>query len=54
MRARSVEELFDLARSLASQPLPRGRRLLVVTNGGGLGVIATDAARDAGLEVTAL
>ena len=53
VRARSVEELFDLARSLASQPLPRGRRLLVVTNGGGLGVIATDAARDAGLEVAA-
>jgi acetate---CoA ligase (ADP-forming) len=54
VRARSVEELFDLARCLASQPLPRGRRLLVVTNGGGLGVIATDAARDAGLEVAAL
>jgi acyl-CoA synthetase (NDP forming) len=54
VRARSVEELFDLARCLASQPLPRGRRLLVVTNGGGLGVIATDAARDAGLEVTEL
>ena len=54
VRARGVEELFDLARCLASQPLPRGRRLLVVTNGGGLGVIATDAARDAGLEVAAL
>jgi acetyl coenzyme A synthetase (ADP forming)-like protein len=54
VRARSVEELFDLARCLASQPLPCGRRLLVVTNGGGLGVIATDAARDAGLEVAAL
>jgi acetyltransferase len=54
VRARSVEELFDLARSIASQRLPRGRNLLVVTNGGGLGVIATDAARDAGLEVTAL
>jgi acetate---CoA ligase (ADP-forming) len=53
VRARSVEELFDLARSLASQPLPRGRRLLVVTNGGGLGVIATDAALDAGLDVAA-
>jgi acetyltransferase len=54
VRAQSVEELFDLARCLASQPLPRGRRLLVVTNGGGLGVIATDAARDAGLEVARL
>jgi acetyltransferase len=54
LRARSVEELFDLARGLATQPLPRGRRLLIVTNGGGLGVVATDAARDAGLEVPAL
>jgi acetyl coenzyme A synthetase (ADP forming)-like protein len=54
VRARNVEELFDLARCLASQPLPRGRRLLVVTNGGGLGVIATDAARDAGLDVAPL
>jgi acetyltransferase len=54
VRARSVEELFDLARGLASQPRPRGRRLLVVTNGGGLGVIAADAARDAGLVVAPL
>jgi acetyltransferase len=54
VRARSVEELFDLARCLATQPRPRGRRLVVITNGGGLGVIATDAARDAGLEVAAL
>jgi acetyl coenzyme A synthetase (ADP forming)-like protein len=52
VRASSVEDLFDLARGLASQPLPRGRRLLVLTNGGGLGVIATDAAREAGLDVS--
>jgi len=54
VRARTVEELFDLARGLASQPLPRGRRLLVVTNGGGLGIVATDAAREAALEVAPL
>jgi acetate---CoA ligase (ADP-forming) len=54
VRVGSVEELFDLARGLASQPLPRGRRLLVVTNGGGLGIVATDAAREAGLEVAPL
>ena len=54
LRVRTVEELFDVARGLASQPLPRGRRLLVVTNGGGLGIVATDAARDAGLEVAPL
>ncbi|MBI2466621.1 MAG: CoA-binding protein, partial [Candidatus Rokubacteria bacterium] len=51
VRARSVEELFDLAHGLASQPLPRGRRLAIVTNGGGLGIVATDAAREAGLAV---
>lgn len=54
VRARTVEELFDLARGLVSQPLPRGHRLLVVTNGGGLGIVSTDAAREAGLEVAAL
>jgi acyl-CoA synthetase (NDP forming) len=54
VRVARVEELFDLARGLASQPLPRGRRLVVVTNGGGLGIVSTDAARDAGLEVPPL
>jgi acetyltransferase len=54
VRAQSIEELFDLVRALATQPLPRGRRLLVLTNGGGLGIVATDAAQAAGLEVTPL
>jgi acetyltransferase len=54
VRVESVEELFDLARCLASQPVPRGRRVVIVTNGGGLGVVAADAARGAGLEVAAL
>jgi acetyltransferase len=54
VRARSIEELFDLARTLSSQPLPRGRRVTIVTNGGGLGIVAADAARDAGLEVSPL
>jgi acetyl coenzyme A synthetase (ADP forming)-like protein len=48
LRVDTVAELFDTARGLASQPLPRGRRLVVVTNGGGLGIVATDAARTAG------
>jgi acetyltransferase len=53
LRVDTVEELFDVARALASQPLPRGRRLVVVTNGGGLGIVATDAARAAGLTMEA-
>jgi acetate---CoA ligase (ADP-forming) len=51
LRAESLEELFDLARALVSQPLPSARRLVVVTNGGGLGILATDAARAASLDV---
>ena len=54
LRVDTVEELFDVARGLASQPLPRGRRLVVVTNGGGLGIVATDAAEAAGLTVAPL
>jgi acetyltransferase len=53
LAVRTIEELFDVARALDSQPLPRGRRLAVVTNGGGLGIVATDAAREAGLTVPA-
>ena len=54
VRVETVEELFDLARALASQPLPRGRRLAIVTNGGGLGIVAADAADRAGLGVAPL
>jgi acetyltransferase len=54
LRVDTVEELFDVARGLASQPLPHGRRLVVVTNGGGLGIVATDAARGAGLTMAPL
>jgi acetate---CoA ligase (ADP-forming) len=54
VRAQTIEELFDLAHALESQPVPRGRRLLIVTNGGGLGIVATDAAREAGLAVPPL
>ena len=54
VRVTRVEELFDVGRGLASQPLPRGRRLTVVTNGGGLGIVSTDAARTAGLQVDPL
>jgi acetyltransferase len=54
VRARTIEEFLDLARALSLQPLPRGRRVTIVTNGGGLGIVAADAARDAGLEVPTL
>lgn len=54
LRTRTVEELVDVARLLDSQPLPDGGRLVVVGNGGGIGVLAADAARSAGLEMSPL
>ena len=43
LRVDSISELFEVSEILAKQPRPRGRRLAVVTNAGGPGVIATDA-----------
>jgi acetyl coenzyme A synthetase (ADP forming)-like protein len=49
VRLTTIEELFDVAQALDTQPLPRGARVAIVTNGGGLGVVAADAVREAGL-----
>jgi acetyltransferase len=53
-RAETLEDFFDLARALATQPLPVSRRVVIVTNGGGLGILAADAAARAGLDVAPL
>ncbi|HSC48706.1 MAG TPA: GNAT family N-acetyltransferase [Gaiellaceae bacterium] len=52
LRARTLEELVDVAGLLSSQPLPRGRRVGVLTNAGGLGILCADACEAAGLELT--
>ncbi|MDD5081980.1 MAG: acetate--CoA ligase family protein, partial [Dehalococcoidales bacterium] len=49
IRVDSVEALFDAAILLANQPVPRGKRLVIVTNGGGPGIIAADACAQHGL-----
>lgn len=43
LRVFSLEELFDAAETLATARKVRGERLVIATNGGGLGVLATDA-----------
>jgi len=48
-RVESLEELFDYAAAFATQPLPEGNRAAIVTNAGGLGIMATDAAVRYGL-----
>ena len=53
-RAATVEEAFEWAATFATQPLPRGRRVVVFTTAGGWGVLAADACAAAGLELVAL
>lgn len=54
IEAQDWEELFDFAKAFSMQPVPRGDKLLVVTNGGGFGVLATDEAERQGLHLDAL
>ncbi|WP_322510500.1 acetate--CoA ligase alpha subunit [Chloroflexus sp.] len=49
LRARTMNELFDLALVFAYQPMIRGNRVAIVTNAGGPGIIATDAVERSGL-----
>jgi acetyltransferase len=43
VRASSVEDAFEAAASFATQPLPRGNRVMVLTTAGGWGVVTADA-----------
>jgi acetyltransferase len=51
IRVTSIDELFNAAVLYADQPMPAGNRLAIVTNAGGPGVMATDAAVRAGLTI---
>jgi acyl-CoA synthetase (NDP forming)/RimJ/RimL family protein N-acetyltransferase len=50
----SLGELVDAAALLSCQPLPAGRRVAIVSNAGGAGVLAADACVDSGLSVAVL
>jgi acetyl coenzyme A synthetase (ADP forming)-like protein len=54
IRVDTLDELFDMALLLGSQPLPRGRGVAIVGNSGGPGILATDACDGAGLDVPEL
>ncbi|MEM0297232.1 MAG: CoA-binding protein [Zestosphaera sp.] len=54
IRAYGMEELFDMALALSLQPPSYGPRVVVLTAGGGSGVMATDALSDLGLQVPRL
>jgi acetate---CoA ligase (ADP-forming) len=54
IRADTLEELFDIAAVLSAPPVPAGRRVAVLTNGGGPGILVADACEAAGLLVPEL
>jgi len=54
LRAETMDELFDIARAFERSRPPRGRRVGILTNAGGPGILATDACVQYGLEVPPL
>jgi acetate---CoA ligase (ADP-forming) len=54
LRADTVEALFDAAIAFSKAPLPKGRRVAILTNAGGPGIIIADACEGFGLEVAPL
>ncbi len=42
IRVQTIQQLFDCTQALATQPLPAGNRLAIVTNAGGPAILATD------------
>jgi acyl-CoA synthetase (NDP forming)/GNAT superfamily N-acetyltransferase len=52
IRADTLEELFDIALLLAHQPLPRGHRVAIIANSGGVATICADACESRGLQLS--
>jgi len=54
IRAKNIDDMTNIGLGFLRQPLPRGRRVGIITAGGGWGVLAADACAEAGLEVLTL
>ena len=54
IRTKGLNEMFDLAKVFEYCPIPNGNRLGIVTNAGGPGILATDAASENGLVIPTL
>ena len=51
LRAKTVGEAFDWAQAFSNMPQPKGDNTVILTNGGGVGVMATDACEDHGINL---
>lgn len=54
LRVEGIAELFNRAIAFAKQPIPKGNRIAIVTNAGGPGIMATDAAIRHNLKIATL
>ncbi|HET7296991.1 MAG TPA: GNAT family N-acetyltransferase, partial [Gemmatimonadales bacterium] len=54
IRTDTMQELFDVGALLSRQPVPAGRRVVIVTNVGGPGILCADACQSGGLDVVEL
>ncbi len=51
LRAETIDDLFDMSLALSLQPTMKGPNLVIITNGGGIGVLATDASEIYGIPI---
>lgn len=51
IRCDDIEEMFNKAIAFTYQPLPKDKRIAIITNAGGPGVLTTDAAVQCGLDL---
>jgi acyl-CoA synthetase (NDP forming) len=54
LRVDTLEDMFNVASALANQPLPKGKRVAILTNAGGPGILCADMCESAGLSLPVL
>jgi acyl-CoA synthetase (NDP forming)/RimJ/RimL family protein N-acetyltransferase len=54
LRAHTLQELCDVLHLVATQPLPHGRRVAILSNAGGLAILCADACAELGFELAPL
>ncbi|MEM2957999.1 MAG: acetate--CoA ligase family protein [Candidatus Jordarchaeaceae archaeon] len=54
IRTKSIDQMVGIAAAFSTQPLPKGRKVGILTIGGGWGVVTSDYLGEAGIEVPPL
>ena len=54
IRANTIRDLFNYATAFSYQPLPKGKKVAIITNAGGPGIMATDACEKNNISLSSL